>query len=157
MSKEGIDMSSVFKKLISKELGENNYNKYFFVCQKSLHNKSFDSKEIYNDIYENLKTKDQLSILKMQERLNDAMILAIRISRTYFFLFLFYLAASAYLIIEVVNPLITVISLVLMTSCLLGKTYEYFVNKYCFIDAQIVLVYKSVLDTIMLFETDKKA
>jgi hypothetical protein len=142
-------MASVFKKLISRELGENNYNKYFFVCQKSLQNKAFDSKEIYNDIYEKLKNKDGKSIKKMQERLNDAMILAIRISKTYFFSFIFFLGASLFLISKEMIPLITVVSLILMSICFLVKTYEFLVNKYCFIDAQIVLVYKTVLDRII--------
>lgn len=149
MSKEGVKMASVFKKLISRELGENNYNKYFFVCQKSLQNKVFDSKEIYNDIYENLKNRDRRAIGKMQERLNDAMILAVRISRTYFCSFLFYLGAAFFLIAKEINPIITILSLVLMSISFIVKTYEFLVNKYCFIDAQIVLVYKTVIDRIL--------
>jgi hypothetical protein len=150
MSKEGIRMASIFKKLISRELGENNYNKYFFVCQKSLQSKVFDSKEIYNDIYENLKDKDRKAIKNMQVRLNNAMILAVRISRTYFFSFLFYLSAIFYLFMKEISPLIIVVSLLLMSTCFLVKTYEFLVNKYCFIDAQIVLVYKTVLDRIII-------
>jgi len=142
-------MASVFKKLISRELGENNYNKYFFVCQKSLQNRVFDSKEIYNDIYEYLKLKDRKSIKKMQERLNDSMIIAIRISRTYFFSFLFYIGAAFFLMTKDINVLITAMSLLLMSICFIAKTYEFLVNKYCFIDAQIVLVYKTVLDSII--------
>lgn len=149
MSKEGIKMASIFKKLISRELGENNYNKYFFVCQKSLQNRVFDSKEIYNDIYENLKNRDRRAISKMQERLNDAMILAVRISRTYFFSFLFYLGAAFFLIAKGISPIITILSLVLMSISFIVKTYEFLVNKYCFIDAQIVLVYKTVIDRIL--------
>jgi hypothetical protein len=153
--KEGICMSSVFKKLISRELGENNYNKYFFVCQKSIQNKVFDSKEIYNDIYEILKSKDKKSIKKMQDRLNDAMILAIRISRTYFISFLFYIGASLFLITKDLNLLITISSIILMSICFIVKTYEFLVNKYCFIDAQIVLVYKTVLDKITITIDDR--
>jgi len=142
-------MASVFKKLISRELGENNYNKYFFVCQKSLQNKVFDSKEIYNDIYEYLKNRDRKSIKKMQERLNDSMIIAIRISRTYFFSFLFFIGAAFFLMTKDISTLITAMSLLLMIICFIAKTYEFLVNKYCFIDAQIVLVYKTVLDSII--------
>jgi hypothetical protein len=148
--KEGIRMASVFKKLISRELGENNYNKYFFVCQKSIQNKAFDSKEIYNDIYEILKSKDKRSIKKMQERLNDAMILAVKISRTYFVAFLFYLGACLFLLARDMELVIAIGSLSLISVCFLVKTYEFLINKYCFIDAQIVLVYKSVLDRMTL-------
>jgi len=143
-------MASVFKKLISSELGENNYNKYFFVCQKSLQNKVFDSKEIYNDIYENLKNKDRITIKKMQGRLNDAMFLAVRISKTYFFSFLFFIGALFFLITKDLHPIITIISILLMVMLFLTKTYEFIVNKYCFIDAHIVLVYKTVLDKMSI-------
>ncbi|MDF2587005.1 MAG: hypothetical protein K0S41_846 [Anaerocolumna sp.] len=149
-------MASVFKKLISKELGENNYNKYFFVCQKSLQNRVFDSREIYNDIYERLKNKDRKSIKKMQERLNDTMCLAVRICRTYFFSFIFYLGAIFFIITKDINLLITIFSIILMTLSFLVKTYQFLVNKYCFIDAQIVLVYKTVLDKIILLGDREK-
>jgi hypothetical protein len=143
-------MASIFKKLISKELGENNYNKYFFVCQKSLQNRVFDSKEIYNDIYEHLKNKDKTAIKKMQNRLNDTMFLAMRICKTYFFSFLFFIGAIFYILTKDVNPFITFISIIIMSFCFIVKTYQFIVNKYCFIDAQIVLVYKTVLDKILL-------
>ena len=48
------------EKLISKEFGENKYNKYFFVCQKSLEDKSFDSKEIYNDISSQVEQQEKI-------------------------------------------------------------------------------------------------
>lgn len=147
-------MASIFKKLISKELGENSYNKYFFVCQKSLQNKKFDSKEIYNDIYEHLKNKDRITIKKMQVRLNDAMFLAVRTCKTYFFSFLFYIGAIFYLLTKDISPLLTFLSILLMSICFLVKTYQFIVNKYCFIDAQIVLVYKSVLEKILLIDRE---
>ncbi len=143
-------MASIFKKLISKELGEKNYNKYFFVCQKSLQNKVFDGREIYNDIYEHLKNKDRITIRKMEERLNDNMFLAMRVCKTYFSSFLFFIGAVFYLLTKDIDPFITFLSIVLMSFCFIAKTYQFIVNKYCFIDAQIVLVYKTVLDRILL-------
>jgi hypothetical protein len=145
-------MSSVFKELIKKEFGVNSYDKYFFICQKSLENRKLENKEIYNDIYEHIKNKDQAAIKNMQKRLNDALLLAVRISKTYFFSFLFYLGASFYIIMKDIHPMITVISLILMSVSFIVKTYEYLINKYCFIDAHIVLVYKTVLDRVILIK-----
>lgn len=145
-------MSSVFKELIKKEFGVNSYDKYFFICQKSLENRKLENKEIYNDIYDHLKNKDQAAIKNMQKRLNDALLLAVRISKTYFFSFLFYLGASFYIIMKDIHPMITVISLILMSVSFIVKTYEYLINKYCFIDAHIVLVYKTVLDRVILIK-----
>ena len=142
-------MTSVFKKLISRELGEMNYNRYFFCYQKGIANKTCNSREIYNDIYEKLKDKDIRAIKRMHDRLNDSMLLALRISKTYLFSSLFYLGTVLFLFGVGIRPVLIVIGVVLMTLCFLFKTLEFFVNKYCFIDAQIVLVYKAVLDELM--------
>lgn len=143
-------MASVFKKLISKELGKNNYNRYFFCYQKGINNKAISSKEIYNDIYERLKDRDITAIKKMHKRLNDAMVIALRISKTYFFAVLFFIGSCLFLLGQDLRPVITIIGLILMCLCFLFKSYEFIVNKYCFIDAQILLVYKAVLDELIL-------
>lgn len=143
-------MASVFKKLISKELGEMNYNRYFFCYQKGIVNKTSNNKEIYNDIYEKLKDKDLKVINRMHERLNETMILALKISKTYLFSFLFYLGAVLFVLGLKLIPIFAVIGIASMTVCFLFKTYEFVVNKYCFIDAQIVLVYKAVLDELIM-------
>ncbi|MDF2542994.1 MAG: putative rane protein [Herbinix sp.] len=145
-------MSSVFKKLISKELGEYNYHRYFSFVKKNLENKKIDSHMIFNDMYDKLKYRDLKSITKMHDRLNDTMLLAFRISRNYFVSFLFFLGAVIFLIAKALQPEITIIALILMNVCFIYKTYEFLVNKFCYIDAQIVLVYKAVLDRIILGE-----
>lgn len=101
-------------------------------------------------MYDKLKDKDLRVIKRMHERLNDAMLLALRISKTYLFTFLFYLGAVIFVFGVGLQPILMVIGLILMTLCFLFKTYEFIVNKYCFIDAQIVLVYKAVLDELLM-------
>lgn len=145
-------MSNVFKKLISKELGEKNYNRYFCFIKRNVESRMSESQVIYNDMYEKLKSKDIRSITKMHDRLNDTMLLAFRISKNYYFSFIFYLIASFYIIIRDIQPEITIMALILMSVCFVYKTYEFVVNKFCYIDAQIVLVYKAVLDKIILNE-----
>jgi hypothetical protein len=145
-------MTNVFKKLISKELGEVNYHRYFSFVKKSMQTKKTDSQTIYNDMYEKLKYRDFKSIAKMHSRLNDTMLLAFRISKNFFFAFLVYLGASIFLIASELKPQITLAALILMNICFIYKIYEFLANKFCFIDAQIVLVYKSVLDSIIMNE-----
>jgi hypothetical protein len=145
-------MSNVFKKLISKELGEVNYHRYFSFVKKNLETKLGDSQSIYNDMYEKLKYRDLRSITKMHSRLNDTMLLAFRISKNFFFAFIVYLAASIFLIVKGLRPELTIIALILMNVSFIYKTYEFVSNKFCYIDAQIVLVYKAVLDRIILNE-----
>lgn len=143
-------MSSIFKKLISKELGENNYNKYFCLCQNGLINKAIDNQIIYNDIYEKLKNKDKAVISKMQSRLNDSILQTLRISKTYGIYLVYVLGAIFYLLTKGINPIVLVASIFIIFIVFLIKTYEFIVNKYCFIDAHIILIYKTVLDKMLL-------
>jgi hypothetical protein len=145
-------MSNVFKKLISKELGEVNYHRYFSFVKKSMETKMSDSQAIFNDMYDKLKYRDLRSITKMHNRLNDTMLLAFRISKNFFFAFIVYLSASIFLIAKGLVPEVTIVALILMNACFVYKTYEFVSNKFCYIDAQIILVYKAVLDRIILNE-----
>lgn len=145
-------MSNVFKKLISKELGEVNYRRYSSFLKKNMESKLNDSQTIFNDMYDKLKYRDLKSITKMHNRLNDTMLLAFRISRNFFVAFLFYLSASIFLISKSIQPELTIAALILMSICFVYKTYEFIANKFCYIDAQIVLVYKAVLDKLILNE-----
>lgn len=149
-------MASVFKRLIRKELGINSYNRYFAYIKKNIENKSLESKEVYEDMYKKLKDKDIETIARMHDRLNEAMLLAFRISRTFLMAFLAYVAGATIVLVKGLNPIITIVALVLMSVCFLLKTYEFVINKYCYVDAQIVLVYKAVLERIILGHVKSK-
>lgn len=147
-------MTSVFHKLIRRELGELKYYKYFNIYQKKLMDKSYNqnnvtSEEIYREIYNELKDNDKEHLNKRMERLVDAMKTALRISKTYIFALIFYLMAALFLISLELQILITIAGLIGMSICFIYKTYEFVVNKFCYIDAHIVLVYKAVLDELI--------
>lgn len=145
-----IYVTNVFKKLIKKELGDVNYQRYFTFAKNNLNNRISDSRAIYNDMYEKLKYKDIKAITMMHDRLNDTLLLALRISKNYMLALMFYLFSSIYLIFKDLHPELTLISLTLMSVCFVYKTYEFVVNKFCYVDAHIALVYKAVLDRIIL-------
>jgi hypothetical protein len=145
-------MSNVFKKLISREMGEANYLRYFSFVKKNLETKKSDSQTLYNDMYEKLKYRDYKAITKMHNRLNDTMVIAFKISKNFFFAFLFYLAACIFIIAKIHQPVLSVTSLIMINACFVYKAYEFISNKFCYIDAQIILIYKSVLDRIILNE-----
>lgn len=149
-------MANVFKKLISKELGEVNYHRYFSFVKKNMEDKIGNSQTIFNDMYDKLKYRDLKSITKMHNRLNDTMLVAFRISKNFFLAFIFYLSAAIFLIAKDLQPQLTIIALMLMSLCFVYKAYEFISNKFCYIDAQIVLVYKAVLDRIILNEHKSK-
>ena len=151
----GGQMSNVFRKLIRKELGEANYYRYSSFIKKNIVNRNInerinDNQIIFNDMYEKLKYHDMNSLSKMYKRLNDTMLLAFRISKNFIFAFLVYLLASIYLILRSMSPELTAISLILVNICFIYKVYEFISNKFCYVDAQIILVYKAVLDRLIL-------
>lgn len=149
-------MSSVFKKLITKELGASRYNKYFFCYQKLIIEKKYDStklsnQEIHDDMYNTLKDRDIVTLQKMLERLLDCMHLALSISKQYMFILFAYILTIVLILSQGFLWWITVCSIATLSIAFIYKTIEFIVNKYCFIDAHIILVYKSVLDELILY------
>lgn len=148
-------LSSVFKKLITKELGASRYNKYFFCYQKLIIEKKYDStklsnKEIHDDMYNTLKDRDIVTLQKMLERLLDCMHLALSISKQYMFILFAYVLTIVLILSQGFLWWITACSIAALSIAFVYKTIEFIVNKYCFIDAHIILVYKSVLDELIL-------
>lgn len=140
--------------MISRELGENAYDKYFYHYQKMIIQKTQTGADIkkelvFQDMYNKLKDNDRDSLILKLERLSEAMYLAVHVSKTYIFVIVFYLGAAAFLISQQLQISITVMSILLMSTCFLYKTYEFVVNKYCFIDAYLILIYKEVLDKLL--------
>lgn len=148
-------LSSVFKKLITKELGAGRYNKYFFCYQKLIIDKKYDStklsnQEIHDDMYNTLKDQDVVVLQKMLERLLDCMHLALTISKQYMFVLFAYIITTVLILTQGFVWWLALCSIGLLTIAFVYKTLEFVVNKYCFIDAHIILVYKSVLDELIL-------
>ena len=142
-------MESVFKKLIRKEFGKKKYHAYCDTIYKNLANRKLACTKVYEDIYAHCSQKDKSAIEKMQAQLNDAMMTALRISRNFVMVFLFYAFAFLFLLGENLDSSVMLLAGGAMTAAFLVKACEFFVNKFCFIDAQIVVVYKEVLDKIL--------
>lgn len=142
-------MESVFKKLIRKEFGTKKYHAYCDTIYKNLANRKVACEEVYADIYAHCSRKDKTTIEKMQEQLNEAMKTALYISRNFTMVFLVYAFAFLFLLGENLDTSIMLFAGGAMTVAFLVKAYEFFVNKFCFIDAQIVVVYKEVLDKLL--------
>lgn len=143
---------NVFRKCLRKEFGKKRYGLYVFLCQEELKHQEqqqeirLDSKAVYQDMYEHVMKMEKEEIAEKKENLMMTLVTAFQIGRQFWFVFLFYLIACLVLIALRLNPLVTNISLALMGICFLYKTYEYVCNKFCFVDAYLVMVYKTVLE-----------
>lgn len=153
-------MANVFQKFLKKDLGEHRYQEYCLIFEKyklnrSTVNRLVSSQEVYRDLYEFLKDQDFMTLRQRMESLIDSMCEAVNISKYYAFAFVFYLGASLFLIFQGLNPQVTILSLLLMSGLFIYKTCEFVSNKYCYVDANIILVYKSVLDQLLQKQEQK--
>ena len=139
-------MQGIFKKLIREEFGQTKYNAYIETMYRNLENRTVGCQELYKDIYEYCQQKDARTLFKMRKHLNESLHSVMLICKNYTIVLLFYLFALLFLLGEGLQASITWGASALITIAFLAKTYEYVVNKFCFMDAQIVMIYKEVLD-----------
>lgn len=142
-------MFNVLKKTLRSEFGQAKYEQYAKSIKQNIREAKADHSEIFNDLYEMLREKDEKRLEEMQERLNTSLLDAFQVSRTYLWAFVAYMAAfvviASYVIQRYAVPLLLFISVMFLV-----KTYEFLVNKFCYVDAHLVLIYKSVLDKIRI-------
>ena len=142
-------MFNVLKKELQRELGRIKYEQYAKSIKQNIREAKTDNSEIFNDLYEILRKKDEKNLEEMQERLNSSLLDAFQVSKNYLWAFLAYLAAfviiGSYVIQMYAIPLLLFISVMFLV-----KTYEFLVNKFCYVDAHLVLIYKSVLDKVRI-------
>lgn len=159
-------MLSILGKLLCSELGENNYDIYFrhysrYVKEISgentvvrpLSNTLKQNEEIFYDIYNQLKCKDIYTLQGMLERLLTAIELTMRISRQYRWVWLATIATIIVLIACPIPGLMTFLGLFTVITGFGYKSIVFIVNRYCFIDANIILLYKTALYHIILTYT----
>lgn len=150
MIEMGTNMN-VFRKCLRKEFGDR-YGLYVLLCQEELSKQEarqeihLDSRAVYQDMYEHVRKLKKEEIVQRKENLMLTLVQAFQIGRQFWFVFFFYLMASLAIILMGLNSTVTSVSLVLMGICFLYKTYEFVCNKFCFVDAYLVMVYKTVLE-----------
>ncbi|MDE7297850.1 MAG: hypothetical protein K2N94_03335 [Lachnospiraceae bacterium] len=141
-------MGNVFKKLMRKEFGEGAYERYCGYIYGEQESRVQENRMIFEEMYLALKDKDMRVLQGKKEQLDRAILQAFVICRNYWFA-----AAAALLTALLVCLLIPgtwLLYLLLMADAagFAAKTGEYISNKYCYVDARIILIYKSVLDKL---------
>ena len=140
-------MFNVLKKTLRREFGQSKYEQYAKSIKQNIREAKTDNSEIFNDLYEMLRSEDEKRLEEMQERLNMSLLDAFYVSRTYLWAFVAYLAAFV-IIASYVIQMYAIPLLMFISAMFLVKTYEFLVNKFCYVDAHLVLIYKAVLDKI---------
>jgi len=140
---------NILKKTLRKEFGQKKYEQYAKSIKQNIREAKTDNSEIFNDLYEMLRQKDEELLEEMQERLNVSLLDAFQVSRMYLWAFAAYLTAF-FVIAGCVIQKFAIPLLLFISVMFLVKTYEFLVNKFCYVDAHLVLIYKSVLDKIRM-------
>lgn len=143
---------NVFRKCLRRQFGDNKYMSYVKMCEdevlKGNCKAKIEDKKIFQDMYEQLKEKNSEYISECSELLAETLYLALQIGRKFFSVFIFYVIANFVILALQLNYTVTCISVMLMGICFLYKLTEFLSNKYCFIDAYLIMVYKSVLEKL---------
>ncbi len=140
-------MFNVLKKTLQSEFGQKKYEQYARSIKQNIKEAKTDNSEIFNDLYETLRNRDAKKLEEMQERLNESLLDAFYVNKNYIGAFIAYLAAFV-VIASFVIQMYAVPLLLFISAMFLVKTYEFLVNKFCYVDAHMVLIYKAVLDRI---------
>ena len=141
------ELFNVLKRTLRKEFGQIKYEQYARSIKQNIIEAKNDNSEIFNDLYETLRGSDEKKLEEMQERLNESLLDAFYVSKNYIGAFVAYLTAFV-LIASLVAQMYAIPLLVFISVAFLVKTYEFLVNKFCYVDAHMVLIYKAVLDRI---------
>lgn len=149
---------NVFRKCLQKELGEDAYRHYIKVCEDELLESSQDSSQdswnmqeqaVYKEMSVELRKKNRADIKKSGEHLMAAMYSAFEIGRRFTLVTIFYAIANVVMLMLNLDYTVTCVSVALMGACFIYKLVEFLSNKYCFIDAYLIMVYKSIIEEIM--------
>lgn len=140
-------MFNVLKKTLRSEFGQVKYEQYARSIKQNIREAKTDNSEIFNDLYETFRNRDEKRLEEMQERLNESLLDAFYVSKNYIGAFIAYLAAFV-IIASFVIQTYAIPLLLFISAMFLVKTYEFLVNKFCYVDAHMVLIYKAVLDRI---------
>ncbi len=143
-------MGNVLKKLVRKEFGEENYARYCRYIFYETGKPRAQNPMIYEDMYHFLEGKDPQALLSMKERLDRVLLQAFVICKGYSAKVAASLGAMFLLYLLELPPLVFMIFFGIVLIGITVKTFEYVGNKYCYVDARIVLIYKNVLEKLCL-------
>lgn len=148
-------MINVLKKMLRQELGRAKYSEYAARIKKNIKESKRDMTEIFNDIYQVLREKEIKELAQAQEHLNRSMFEVFKIGRNYLGAFLIYLVAFV-LLAEYAIQIVAVPCMILLSGLFLMKTYEFLVNKFCYVDARMVLIFRAALEQAIVEQRQKE-
>lgn len=146
---------NVFRKRLRAEFGKKVYRHFVSLCREEIDQKKrrdpeaqmkANEKVVYSEMCQQIQSLTKEEIEKKKERLAGTLMDAFRIARQFSFVFIFYVLASVILVAMGLDARVTNVSLALMGICFLYKVYEFVCNRFCFVDAYLMMLYKTALE-----------
>lgn len=144
---------NVFKKCLRKEFGKKGYERYVRLFTEEIGEdknikSNIEDKKIYKDMYEILSKDSDLVIKDKLENLSVTLYKALQIVRKFSGVLFVYALANIVLLMLDLDYYVTCASIAILGVAFLYKLLEFLENKFCFIDAYLIMIYKSVLEKI---------
>lgn len=144
---------NVFKKCLRKEFGKKGYEKYVKLFSEEIGDKknvrlNIEDKKIYKDMYEILSKDSETVIKEKLENLSVTLYNALQIIRKFSGILFVYALANIVLLMLELDYYVTCASIAILGVAFLYKLLEFLENKFCFIDAYLIMIYKAVLEKI---------
>ena len=142
---------NVFKKCLRKEFGKKGYEKYVKLFSEEIGDKknvrlNIEDKKIYKDMYEILSKDSETVIKEKLENLSVTLYNALQIIRKFSGILFVYALANIVLLMLELDYYVTCASIAILGAAFLYKLLEFLENKFCFIDAYLIMIYKAVLE-----------
>ncbi len=138
-------MKNLFRKLLEREFGE---LQYYRMARRMLQEpeNNFLNMTLTRELAERLRRKRQPELWNMRKRLEETLLCSYRISRGYwpYAAFCFFAVLVLFLLVTPISA--GFLSLAGIVLCYGIRTREYITNKYCYIDAKLILCYRIALE-----------
>jgi len=146
---------NVLKQRLKLELGDERYAEYAKSIRQNIKEAKNDHTEIYDEIYADLDGRGLEELICIQERLNGSILSKFQIIKGYFGVFVVYLVGFA-ILVEYTVQMVAVPAMILISGLFLIKTVEFLINKYCYVDAHLLLIFKSALEKVLTEQRRKR-
>lgn len=144
---------NLFKRCLRREFGKKGYERYVQLFTEEVKDcrnikSNIEDKKIYKEMYEVL-SKDSKAVIKVKlESLSVTLYRSLQIARKFSGILFVYAIANIVLLGLDLDYYITCASIAVLGAAFLYKLLEFLENKFCFIDAYLIMIYKSVLEKI---------
>ncbi len=141
-------MKNAFQRLLIREFGQRLYGKMvnMILCDEKDHLIHPELTMLLCGVL-HARTSDEVET--MSERMEQALLRSYQISRG-FWPFAGFCAAAVLALFLLVEPLpVLFLSVAAISACAIYRASEYLLNRYCYVDARIILCYRVALAEVM--------